>query len=257
MQRRTQRLRYGPRRGQHVIVRAASDSRREATIVLIHGGFWKWPYSRRVFALVERHGARVGFDMVNVEYRRLGRFGGGGGWPSTFEDINAAIRLAKQRHPDQGLYVVGHSAGGHLALVAAASNSDIIDGVVAIAAPTDLRALFETGSDVVTDLVRGAPVDSRWKLTSPVDMVPIGVPVVCVHSDTDSTVAPSNSVRFIEAATAAGDDAELAIVTAERHRDAMLSRSRTWTRALAAVCEWSGVSTDDSSGDCDLTKGPS
>lgn len=238
MNRRSTRIRYGSARHQFGLLTIGDGPAPVATVVLVHGGFWSWPYSRVITALIARNAAAAGFDVLNTEYRRLGRFGGGGGWPATFEDVCAAVRLAKERRPDGRVFVIGHSAGGHLALVAAARHPELVDGVVAIAAPTDIRALSESGSPAVDELVRDAPSGSVWRLTSPIEMVPIGVPTVCVHSDTDTTVHRRMSIRYIDAAVAAGDDARLVLVAGERHRDALLPRSDTWTQALAAVVAW-------------------
>ncbi len=57
--------------------------------------------------------------MWNIEYRRVGD---GGGWPATFEDVAAAIdHLATLDAPVdlERVSILGHSAGGHLALWAA------------------------------------------------------------------------------------------------------------------------------------------
>ena len=62
---------------------------------------------------------RRGWAVWNVEYRRIG---GGGGWPETFADVAAAIDRLDGLHPSLDLTrvdVLGHSAGGHLALWAA------------------------------------------------------------------------------------------------------------------------------------------
>ena len=62
---------------------------------------------------------RRGWAVWNIEYRRLGE---GGGWPATFEDVAAAIDhlpLLEAQLDLEGVTVIGHSAGGHLALWAA------------------------------------------------------------------------------------------------------------------------------------------
>lgn len=235
---RSKRIRYGSARHQFGVLTPARRGVARATIVLVHGGSWSWPFSRMVSALIARDAATAGFDVFNAEYRRLGRFGGGGGWPETFDDVCEAIRVMKERQPQDSVFVVGHSAGGHLALVAVARHPEIVDGVVTMGAPTDLRALSQDGSAVVDELVRGAPTESVWSLTSPIEMIPSGVPTVCVHSDSDSTVHRKMSIRYTEAAAAEGDDARLVLVAGERHRDAMLPRSQTWRQALAAVIAW-------------------
>ncbi len=60
-----------------------------------------------------------GWAVWNIEYRRIGD---GGGWPETFADVAAAIDHLDGLHPALDLdrvELLGHSAGGHLALWAA------------------------------------------------------------------------------------------------------------------------------------------
>jgi acetyl esterase/lipase len=90
--------------------------------VLIHGGFWRARYSLRLEDRLAADLAGRGWGVWNLEYRRLGRLSCGG-WPATFEDIAAGIdHLGKLEEPLDPARVVaiGHSAGGQLALWAAA-----------------------------------------------------------------------------------------------------------------------------------------
>lgn len=239
MARRARRLRYGHGPGQFGVLNAPrpSDSI-GCVVVLVHGGFWRWPFNRWVMTLLVRDAVRRGCTVFNVEYRRLGRWGGGGGWPYTFDDINAAVDLVVRRFPNSALFLVGHSAGGHLALVAAAGRGGEVDGVVALSAPCDLRRLSEGGSEQVDELVRDAPPAQRWSLTSPIEMVPIGVPTVCVHGADDTTVRPQGAARFVRAALDAGDDADFILVPGERHRDALRPSSTSWTTAMDTIAAW-------------------
>ncbi|MGB3734634.1 MAG: alpha/beta hydrolase [Ilumatobacter sp.] len=237
--RRTKRLRYGPERCQFgVLYESRSSHAVDCVIVLVHGGFWRWPFNRWVTSLLARDAARRGYTVFNIEYRCLGRFGGGGGWPQTFDDVADALMFVSDRFEGARLVLAGHSAGGHLALVTAARFGERVDGVVSICAPTDLRVLSENGSEPVDALVAGTPLQDRWSLTSPIEMVPTGVPTVCVHGDADTTIRPDMSIRYVEAAVDAGDDAELVLVAGEGHRAALLPRSKTWQSALACVDAW-------------------
>ncbi len=88
-------------------------------MVLIHGGSWHARYGRIVMRGLGGDLVRRGWAVWNIEYRRLGD---GGGWPATFEDVAAAIdhleRVPAPLDLDR-VSVLGHSAGGHLALWAA------------------------------------------------------------------------------------------------------------------------------------------
>lgn len=92
--------------------------------ILIHGGCWKDipGAGREQLRLMGEALAKRGIAAWSIGYRRADE--AGGGYPGTFEDVGAAIdlmRLEAERH-DLDLtrtVLVGHSAGGHLALWAA------------------------------------------------------------------------------------------------------------------------------------------
>ena len=60
-------------------------------VVLIHGGWWRSVYTRSLMDRLARATVLRGWAAWNIEYRRIGRFGGGGGWPATFFDVGKAI----------------------------------------------------------------------------------------------------------------------------------------------------------------------
>ena len=91
-------------------------------VVLIHGGFWRAAYGLDLMEPLAADLVRRGYAAWNIEYRRVGQ--PGGGWPGTLEDVAAAIDKLADLADDADLdltrvSVVGHSAGGHLALWAA------------------------------------------------------------------------------------------------------------------------------------------
>jgi EAL domain-containing protein (putative c-di-GMP-specific phosphodiesterase class I)/acetyl esterase/lipase/GGDEF domain-containing protein len=232
-------LRYGSQRSQFGVLRRPRRTAASAVVVLVHGGFWSWPYGRWLMWRLARDVRARGWASFTVSYRRLGRFGGGGGWPATFTDVRDAVdRLGAELTKETRrvpVVIVGHSAGGHLALWCAKERPDALGGVVAIAAPTDLQQLLADGVTAVRDLVRAAPDDERWAATSPLERVPTGVPTVCIHGRDDTTVPPSSSATYVAAARAAGDDASAVFVDGEGHRDALRPTSASWTAAVRAI----------------------
>jgi len=106
-----------------------------AEILLIHGGCWSNAYSRDHLSPLAWALAESGYSTWLPEYRRVGD--AGGGWPGSLEDVAAALaRVADQT--DGPLLLVGHSAGGHLALLASQEVNPSINGVLALAPITDL-----------------------------------------------------------------------------------------------------------------------
>lgn len=128
-----------------------------AGVVIIHGGCWSNAFDRdHALPMVAALNA-AGFNVWLPEYRRVGD--PGGGWPGTFDDIRAAIAYA-HKHGGAPPWLVGHSAGGHLALWAAADSTQPVGGVIALAAITDLTGYGnQQGScqEMVPQLLGGSP----------------------------------------------------------------------------------------------------
>ena len=196
-------------------------------VVLVHGGFWRAQYDRSLMAPLAADLAARGWAAWNIEYRRVGE---GGGWPGTFDDVAAAVDhlavLAEAGEPLdlERIVAVGHSAGGHLALWLAGRPSlpagapghapaVAVAGAVSQAGVADLvaAAAAGVGGSAVSDLIGGPPEEQpdRYATCSPVALVPLGVPTLCVHGRDDAHVPIDQSERWVAAAAAAGDDAEL------------------------------------------------
>src|SRR4051795_2916299 len=174
LRRPARRLRYGSHRDQNAELFLPAGDGPFPLVVTLHGGWWQARRTRTklymrplAFALVAH-----GFAVLNAEYRRVG---GGGGWPATFDDARAIAALAPEQPEAARVAILGHSAGGHLALYAAAEGG--ADAVVALAAPSDLEA--RPGPEVIA-LMGGSPdaVPERYALGSPMRRVPIGVPLL-------------------------------------------------------------------------------
>ena len=186
-------------------------------VALIHGGFWRARYRRNLMdALVDDLVAR-GLGALNVEYRRLDA---GGGWPESAHDVIAAI-------DDLGepVDVVGHSAGGHLALIAGAEGR--ARRVVGQAPVADVEAAIEEGlgDGVVARFADGARMDE----VSPVRRAPLDVPVLLVHGERDDTVPPAQSESF----AARGGDVVLSVREGEGHFEHIDPRSGAWGEVVA------------------------
>jgi len=182
-----------------------------------------------------------GWASLNVGYRRLGRFGGGGGYPATFDDVRSAVDLLAD-HDDvvdlDRVVLVGHSAGGHLALWVVPETKIPLLGVISAAGVTNIERARQTVGGAVHDLTEGAPEPDRYALTSPYHRVPIGVKTLCVHGDSDETVIERQSTGYVAVAREAGDDAEVQIIEGGRHRDAIVPSSNTWKAIAAALTDW-------------------
>lgn len=243
---RRQRYRYGDARAQVCDLwlppRSTDGTVPDRTAVLVHGGYWRAGYDRSLQDAVAADLVGAGWAVWNTDYRAVGN---GGGWPATLDDASAAVQLLARAAAEHGLdlgrtALVGHSAGGQLALLAAAragrEGAAVRPvGVVAQAAVADLVAgdAEGLGGGAVADLLGGgaAQVPERYAAADPVQLLPLGVPVLAVTGAEDSTVPVAQSQRYADAARAAGDDVELVVVPGEGHLAHLDPRSDCWAEA--------------------------
>jgi acetyl esterase/lipase len=132
-------LRYGPDADHVCDVRSGGPrAAGRPLVVLLHGGFWRPEYDRVHVRPMTEALAAHGWSTVTPEYRRIP-----GRPDATTADVRAALREVGRRPepvaPSDGRVVlVGHSAGGHLALRAAAAAPEGVTGVLALAPVADL-----------------------------------------------------------------------------------------------------------------------
>lgn len=223
-----ERHRYGRARSQFGELFLPAGGGAVPVAVVLHGGFWRAQYGRKLMRPLCADLAARGWAAFNVEYRRLGRLSGGG-YPRTLEDVAAAVdHLADLPKPKECLALfkvvaVGHSAGGHLAawLATRPQPRVRVTAVVAQAGVVDLRLGAELGLSrgVVHRFVGATPAQApdRYAAASPAERLPLGVPILLTHGGRDEVVPPAMSERFAAAARAAGDDVALAIEPDEGH----------------------------------------
>jgi len=244
-------VRYGPAPSQEGDLHLPTG-RHAAVVCLLHGGFWHLPYGRDQLDAVARDLARRGFAAWNLEYRRVGEVGAG--WPGTFEDVAAGIdhlaTLAVEgAELDLGRVIVaGHSAGGQLALWAAARGGERrvprgparvrVAAAAAQAAILDLPRAFAAGAGrgAVRLLLGGAPAEqsARYAAASPAALLPLGVPHLVLHGAADEALPVEGARDYARAATAAGDAVRYRELPRAGHMDYVDPESE----AHAALCEW-------------------
>ena len=169
-------------------------------VVVLHGGFWQQRYDRTHCRGLAADLATLGATVVLLEYRRVG---GGGGWPTTFDDVRIGLRKLVQHHPRASRrVVVGHSAGGHLGLWAAATEpTPVVDAVVALAPVADLTTMalaFGGGENPVHDLLGGTPEShpDRYDLADPCRLGSPHAAVHLLHGVADSVVPIEQSLAY-------------------------------------------------------------
>ncbi|HEX8053534.1 MAG TPA: alpha/beta fold hydrolase [Thermoleophilaceae bacterium] len=233
---RPERHSYGGSRSQRADLYVPDGAGPHPVVVLLHGGYWRSKYGKSLMRAVSADLARRGFAAWNVEYRRMGRHGGG--WPMTFDDVGAAIDLLPEigrgRLRLDAVDVVGHSAGGQLAIWAATRRDGRVP-VRRVVAQSAVCDMVWAGA-AARELLGGGPdeVPERYVATNPMQLVPIGKPTLLVHGSDDETVPLERSRLYYEAARAAGDPVELIEPSPGHHRIHIDPRSRAWQ----VVAEW-------------------
>ena len=190
-------------------------------IVLLHGGFWRQEFERDTMESLAVDLTSRGFSTWNVEYRRIGN---GGGWPESGDDVLTALAFTSNLEVDNGpVTVIGHSAGGYLALWAAGTPGMGVGSVLALAPITnliDLTRSGEYGSTEAQVLLDGG---------APKSVDPGSVPVVLAHAERDELVPISQSARLAES-----HDLEL-IRTEGGHFELLDPERSHWPRLLQKV----------------------
>ncbi|MGW1379348.1 alpha/beta hydrolase family protein [Streptomyces sp. NPDC002446] len=201
---------YGPHPDQIVDLYGPAAGASGPLVVLLHGGFWRAAYDRRHLSPLAAAVAGRGLPVALAEYRRVGA---GGGAPQTFEDVAAGIEAAAgETGAAGGLVVVGHSAGGHLALLAAARPGTPVTRVIAVSPVADLARAHELGlsNGAVAELLGAGPgLPERLAAADPARRPPAGVPVTILHGTDDGDVPLDVSRRYAAAHPAGTDLREL------------------------------------------------
>jgi acetyl esterase/lipase len=132
------------------------QAKQKPLVILIHGGFWRPAYDRIHTRPMANAIAEAGWTIAAIEYRRVP-----GNANATLDDVRLAIdnvpALAKQ-HNNETL-VIGHSAGGHLALWSAATSASKLKGAIALGPAADLQYGFDhnIGDGAVKAFLGSAP----------------------------------------------------------------------------------------------------
>ncbi|GLW49128.1 lipase [Streptomyces sp. NBRC 14336] len=198
-------------------------------VVVLHGGAWRAPYDRRHISPFADFLARRGFAVASVEYRKgaEGAAETAGRWPETFDDVAAAldalpalVREHLVQADPRRTVVTGHSAGGHLALWAAARHllpadapwrtdgPPMLRGVVALAPIADFAVAdkLDVCADATRQLLGGDEhFAERRPYADPALLLPTGIATTLVQGRTDIDVPQIVAESYADAAAKAGE----------------------------------------------------
>lgn len=150
--------------------------------------------------------------------------------------------------------VVGHSAGGHLALWLGGRhqlkpNSELyvkqplpLQGIIVLGGIPDLKAFRKQGattcgSDVVGKLLGNSKdlIAKRYKEASPSELLPLNVPQILIYGTEDQSVPQKFGQVYMQTARKEGDNVKLITIKYGAHHEYIVPNSVTWPAVKSAV----------------------
>jgi acetyl esterase/lipase len=236
------RLSYGNDSNQFADLRLPKTKGPFPVAMNIHGGFWRAKYDLVHAGHLCAALTVKGLATWNIEYRRVGNQGGG--WPGTFEDIRSAYRylpqIAKRYDLDVSkVAVMGHSAGGQLALCLAAHESSL-KNVISLAGVLDLQQAWEQhlSNNAVVEFLGGKPneVPEHYHEADPVQLaVDHSTVQWLIHGAGDDVVPANFSRTCAEQKKKLGEDVHYTEISTAGHFDLIDPHSNAWPKVENTV----------------------
>ena len=227
-------------------------------VVLVHGGCWKASYATlRDLGPIGDALKAEGIASWNIEYRRLPQ--SGSGWPGTYRDVGHALDYLRALAPTYALdleriVVLGHSAGGHLAMWVATRPQIAKDSALFLANPLPVRGVMNLAGTIdmadniahmdaacrdstVLAFLGGLPeaVPERYREVSAINRLPLGIPQVLVWGALENFIPASVVEKYVRAAQQAGDDVRLLVLPGVGHFEIASPESASWSSVRSAI----------------------
>jgi acetyl esterase/lipase len=236
-----ERVSYGADPNQFLDVRLPRAKGPHSILLNIHGGYWRAKNDLKHAGHLCEALRKAGVATFNLEYRRVGN--PGGGWPGTFEDIRSAYRLVQQEHSRfhldlDRLVVMGHSAGGQLALCLAERDPSV-GRVISLAGVVDLRKAWELhlSHDAVAEFLGGKPetMPKHYREANPMDL---GIPHAgqwLLHGSEDNVVPPEFSRDYVLQKRKAGEKVKLVEIPHAGHFELINPATDAFKQVVSTV----------------------
>jgi acetyl esterase/lipase len=234
------RVSYGGDRNQFLDLRLPKTRGPHPAAVCIHGGYWRAKYDLEYLSHSCAALTAKGLVTANLEYRRVGN--PGGGWPGTFDDLRAAYQFVIQNASrysidTQRVIVLGHSAGGQLALCLAAHQPEL-KAAISLAGVIDLQRAYQLhlSNNAVVEFLGGTPseVADHYREADPIKLA-IKPRQWLVHGAQDEVVPPAISRDYVDAKKK--EDAHLLMIENAGHFEVIDPRTKTWSEVERVALE--------------------
>lgn len=253
-----ERIEYGEGEEQYGELWLPDGSGPHPLVIMVHGGCWNAQIPGTI--LQDQLNADLkqrGYAVWNITYPRVGH--DTGGYPGTFQSVAAAVdhvRVLAEDHPVDltRTVIMGHSAGGHLALWAGARDrldigllrpadqDPFIPGaVITLAGINDLALYNAEGPgrcgepDIVNALVSAETRTNPLADTSPAEWLPLGVEQVILSGELDPIVPASLGVAYADRAEEAGDPVKEITLEEAGHFELIDPTAPAWAVILREI----------------------
>ena len=232
---------YGTDPNQFVELRLPRGKGPYPVLLSLHGGYWRAKYDLSYAGHLCEALRTAGVATFNVEYRRVGD--PGGGWPGTFADVRSAYRYVRQEADRfqldlSRLVVMGHSAGGQLALCLAAHEAPLTRAI-SLAGVVDLKKAFalHLSHDAVVEFLGGTPeeVPEHYREADPMELRIPQARQWLVHGSDDDTVPVQFSRDYVAQKKKIDETADLVEISRCGHFDVIDPDSAAFQQVMAAV----------------------
>jgi acetyl esterase/lipase len=240
------RIAYGRDPNQFCDLFLPKSNRSHPVLMNIHGGYWRAKYDLQHASRFCRALADSGIAVFSAEYRRVGN--PGGGWPGTCNDVVAAwqyLRSAASKHrlDFDRAGVIGHSAGGQLAIALASRAHELTHKpkvAVSLAGVLDLKRAFELhlSQDAVAAFLNGTPdrVPKQYADANPMQLR-VRIPQLLFHGVPDQDVPVELSRTYDRAKRSSGERVQYLESGTAHHFEWIDPRTAEFAQVRAALAK--------------------
>ncbi len=227
-----------------IYVPTAKAGKPYPVLVFFHGGAWR-DGDREGYGFLGRAFAARGIVTVVADYRKAPKHR----FPSFVEDTASAIawvnaNIGKHQGDAKQLFIMGHSAGAHLIMMAALDKQwlaakglepAIIKGAIGLAGGYDFLPLTTDSSKIAL----GAWPDLTE--TQPITYVRADAPpLLLMTGDADTVVRPRNSKSLQAKMDEVGGTSELKIYANVDHADIVMAIARPFRKKASVIDDVTG-----------------